>query len=131
MAAHWGSLQSCLLGVMMIDLISSTFVLTFSHVCVVAVFMIGLLCFFVRPSAFRQIAGLKLLLQSVSLGLVLTGWERHDLRLVQSMIVSTLLVEAIVIGLALTMIIRMNKHQQVAESEDMGPPGEDRNDSDA
>lgn len=114
----------------MIKMISSTSVLTFGHVCVVAVFMIGLLCFFIQPSAFRQIAGLKLMLQSVSLGLILTGWERQDLRLVQSMIVSTLLVEAIVIGLALTMIIRMNKHQQLAESEDMGPPGEDRDDSD-
>jgi multisubunit Na+/H+ antiporter MnhC subunit len=85
----------------------------------------GLLCFFIRPSTFRQIAGLKLLLQSVSLGLVLAGWERQDLQLVQSMIVSTLVVEAIVIGLALTMIIRINKQQQLAEIEDMGPPGEE------
>jgi multisubunit Na+/H+ antiporter MnhC subunit len=65
------------------------------------------------------------LLQSVSLGLVLAGWERQDLQLVQSMIVSTLVVEAIVIGLALTMIIRINKQQQLAEIEDMGPPGEE------
>jgi multisubunit Na+/H+ antiporter MnhC subunit len=41
------------------------------------------------------------------------------------MIVSTLVVEAIVIGLALTMIIRINKQQQLAEIEDMGPPGEE------
>ena len=114
----------------MIDLISSMPILTICHVCVVVVFIIGLLCFFVRPSSFRQIAGLKLMLQSVSLGLALTGWEKRDLRLVQSMIVSTLIVEAIVIGLALTMIIRMNKHQQLALSEDMGPPGEGLDDSD-
>jgi len=105
-------------------------VLALGHAAVLTVFMMGLLCFFIRPSSFRQIAGLKLMLQSLSLGLALTGWERQDLKLVQSMIVSTLIVEAIVIGLALTMIIRINKHQQLAEVEDMGPPGEDGDSSD-
>jgi NADH:ubiquinone oxidoreductase subunit K len=107
------------------NLIPMEAALKLGHASVLAVFVMGLLCFFIRPSTFRQIAGLKLLLQSVSLGLVLAGWERQDLQLVQSMIVSTLVVEAIVIGLALTMIIRINKQQQLAEIEDMGPPGEE------
>jgi NADH:ubiquinone oxidoreductase subunit K len=106
------------------NLISVEAALKLGHAGVLAVFVMGLLCFFIRPSSFRQIAGLKLMLQSVSLGLVLAGWEHQDLKLMQSMVVSTLVVEAIVIGLALTMIIRINKQQKLENTEDVPPPGE-------
>jgi NADH:ubiquinone oxidoreductase subunit K len=82
----------------------------FIHVSVLAVFIIGLLCFFLRRSYIRQLVGLKLMLQSVSLGLIFTGWEKQDLFLAQSMIISALVIEAVVIGLALTMIIQITKH---------------------
>lgn len=84
----------------------------FIHVCVLAVFIIGLLCFFLRRTYIRQLVGLKLMLQSVSLGLILAGWERQDMFLAQSMIISALVIEAVVIGLALTMIIQITKGKQ-------------------
>ncbi|MDY6867897.1 MAG: NADH-quinone oxidoreductase subunit K [Chloroflexota bacterium] len=98
----------------MIELMAGGSTMFFVHLCVGAVFTIGLLCFFIRPTPIRQIAGIKLMLQSVSLGLILTGWKRQDLYLAQSLVISALIVEAIVIGLALTMIIRMKKHEQAA-----------------
>jgi NADH:ubiquinone oxidoreductase subunit K len=85
-------------------------VLTFLHVSIVLVFVIGLLCFFLRKRYIRQLVGLKLMLQSVSLGLILTGWQRHDIYGAQSMVISALVIEAVVIGLALTMIIQLTKH---------------------
>jgi NADH:ubiquinone oxidoreductase subunit K len=109
----------------MIDLTLGPVELTIGHMVVVIVFMIGLLCFFIRPTIARQIAGLKLMLQSISLGLILTGWERNDRQLVQSMVVSTLVVEAMVVGLALTMMIRINKHKQPTDVEDLGSPEKD------
>jgi NADH:ubiquinone oxidoreductase subunit K len=84
----------------------------FIHVSVLAVFIIGLLCFFLRRSYIRQLVGLKLMLQSVSLGLIFSGWERQDMFLAQSMIISALVIEAVVIGLALTMIIQITKQKQ-------------------
>lgn len=107
----------------MSNLVSDVAVINFGYAIVLAVFGIGLLCFFIRPSAIRQIAGLKLMLQSVSLGLILSGWQRQDLDLVQSMIISALVVEAVVIGLALTMIIRMRQQNELAESEEVESPG--------
>ena len=112
----------------MSDLLTGGSTLFIVHLCVGAVFIIGLLCFFIRPAPIRQIAGLKLMLQSVCLGLILTGWERQDLYLAQSMVISALIVEAIVIGLALTMMIRMNKHQQAAsqaQADLAEAPGDD------
>lgn len=82
------------------------------HICILIVFGLGLLCFFLRKRYIPQLVGLKLMLQSVSLGLILTGWQNGDMNLAQSMVISALIIEAVVIGLALTMIIHMAKHSQ-------------------
>lgn len=94
------------------ELILPVWMMGFIHVSVLVVFIIGLLCFFLRRSYIRQLVGLKLMLQSVSLGLIFTGWEKQDMFLAQSMIISALVIEAVVIGLALTMIIQITKHTQ-------------------
>jgi NADH:ubiquinone oxidoreductase subunit K len=96
----------------MTDLFLPNWLISFTHVCVMAVFIIGILCFFVRKEFIRQIFGLKLMLQSVSLGLIISGWQRSDLNTPQAMIISALIIEAIVIGLALTMIIHIAKHPE-------------------
>lgn len=82
------------------------------HICILIVFGLGLLCFFLRKRYIPQLVGLKLMLQSISLGLILTGWQNGDMNLAQSMVISALIIEAVVIGLALTMIIHMAKHSQ-------------------
>ena len=96
----------------MTNLVLSSWMVTFIHFCILVVFAIGLLCFFLRKRYIRQLVGLKLMLQSVSLGLIMTGWEKQDLFLAQSMVISALVIEAVVIGLALTMIIHIAKHAQ-------------------
>lgn len=94
----------------MTELLLPAWLVTFSHICVLLVFIIGLLCFFLRKRYIRQLVGLKLMLQSVSLGLILSGWQAGDTRLAQSMVISALVIEAVVIGLALTMIIHIARH---------------------
>jgi NADH:ubiquinone oxidoreductase subunit K len=94
----------------MIDLVLPAWTVAYVHLCILLVFIIGMLCFFVRRSYIRQILGLKLMLQSVTLGLVITGWQYQDYYLAQSMVITALIIEAIVIGLALTLIIQIAKH---------------------
>lgn len=96
----------------MSNMILPAWTLTFIHVCTLVVFVIGLLCFLLKTSPLRQILGLKVMLQSVSLGIITTGWELHKLYLSQSLVITALVIEAILIGLALTLIIQMQKHQQ-------------------
>jgi NADH:ubiquinone oxidoreductase subunit K len=97
---------------MMIELILPAWLITYVHICVLIVFVMGLLCFFLRKRYIRQLVGLKLMLQSISLGLILTGWQLNEIFLAQSMIISALVLEAVVIGLALTMIIHIARHAQ-------------------
>ncbi len=94
----------------MTELVLPGWMITFIHICILIVFLVGLLCFFLRKKYIRQLFGLKLMLQSVSLGLILTGWQRNEMFLAQSMIISALVLEAVVIGLALTMLIHITKH---------------------
>jgi NADH:ubiquinone oxidoreductase subunit K len=96
----------------MSEIVLSDWIVTLVHYAVILGFCIGLLCFFVRKRFIRQLVGLKLMLQSVSLGLIFTGWEKGDMYLSQSMVISALVIEAVVIGLALTMIIHIAKHTQ-------------------
>ena len=109
----------------MVELDLPMWMMNFIHVSVLVVFIIGLLCFFLRRSYIRQLVGLKLMLQSVSLGLIFTGWEKQDMYLAQSMIISALVIEAVVIGLALTMIIQITKHtQDEISSKQEGEPNQ-------
>ncbi len=94
------------------DLMLPSDVVFFLHSCAVLVFLIGLLCFFLRRDYVRQIVGLKLMLQGVSLGLIITGWEKSAMELPQSVVVSALIIEAVVIGMALTMIIHIAHHPE-------------------
>ena len=100
----------------MAELALPLWALTFVHACVLVVFFIGMLCFFVRTRPIRQILGLKLMLQSVSLGIITSGWEQGTLELSQSMVITSLVIEAVVIGLALTLIIQMNRHQRLEKN---------------
>jgi NADH:ubiquinone oxidoreductase subunit K len=96
----------------MTELILPGWLVTFVHICILLVFVLGLLCFLLRKRYIRQLVGLKLMLQSISLGLILTGRQKQDLYFAQSMVISALVIEAVVIGLALTMIIHIAKHAQ-------------------
>ena len=96
----------------MAEIVLSDWIISLVHKCVVVVFLIGLLCFFLRKRFIRQLVGLKLMLQSVSLGLLFSGWQNSDMFLSQSMVISALVIEAVIIGLALTMIIHIAKHSQ-------------------
>ncbi len=97
---------------MMIEPTLAPWLTTLVHSAIVLVFLVGLLRFFIHRDFIRQIVGLKLMLQSVSLGLVFVGWQSGDLRLAQSMVISALIIEAVVISLALTMIVHIRQHQE-------------------
>ncbi len=96
----------------MTEMMMDPWVITLVHISVIAVFLMGLIRIFLHRDFVRQIIGLKLMLQSISLGLIFTGWRYQMLDMAQSMVISALVIEAIVIGLALTMIIHIRKHQE-------------------
>jgi len=70
-----------------------------------ALFILGWICLISQRNAFKQVIGLKIMLQGVTLALVMAGKLQENMNLAQTMVISALIVETIVIALALAMIV--------------------------
>lgn len=68
-------------------------------------FILGWICLISQRNAIKQVIGLKIMLQGVTLALVIAGKIQENMNLAQTMVISALLVETIVIALALAMIV--------------------------
>ena len=77
---------------------------------VIALFLIGLFCLLTRRNVIKQVIGLKIMLQGVTLSLVHAGHVCGDVRLVETMVISALVVETVVIAIALALIVNVFRH---------------------
>jgi NADH-quinone oxidoreductase subunit K len=82
-------------------------------------FGLGLLCLLVQRNVIRQVIGLKLMLQGVTLSLILVGRLQGDLRFAQTMVLSALIVEAVVIAVALALIVNVFRHYPTGDVDDL------------
>jgi NADH-quinone oxidoreductase subunit K len=73
----------------------------------VLLFLTGLLCLLMQRNAIKQVIGLKIMLQGVTLGLVHAGHVLGDMRLAQAMVISALVVETVVIAIAVALIVNV------------------------
>ena len=73
-------------------------------------FLIGLFCLLTRRNVIKQVFGLKIMLQGVTLSLLYAGHVCGDVRLAETMVISALVVETIVIAIALALIVNIFRH---------------------
>jgi NADH:ubiquinone oxidoreductase subunit K len=73
-------------------------------------FSIGFFCLVTQRSVLKQVVGLKIMLQGVTLGLIHAGQIVGDTRLAEGMVISALVVEAVVIALALALIVNIYRY---------------------
>jgi hydrogenase-4 component E len=71
----------------------------------VLLFLIGLLCLLTQRNAIKQVIGLKIMLQGVTLGLIHAGYLSGDVRFAETMVISALVVETVVIAIAVALIV--------------------------
>jgi multisubunit Na+/H+ antiporter MnhC subunit len=87
----------------------------------VLLFVLGLYCLLTQRKVIKQVIGLKVMLQGVTLGLIHAGHlvgmraagggvDTDPMRLAEAMVISALIVEAVVIALALAMIVNVYRH---------------------
>jgi NADH-quinone oxidoreductase subunit K len=82
----------------------------FNVVLAALLFLIGLAGLLTQRNAIKQVIGLKVMLQGVTLSLIHAGALWEDTRLAEAMVISALVVEAVVIALALTLIVNIFRH---------------------
>ncbi len=76
----------------------------------VLLFAMGLFCLLSQRNVIKQVFGLKIMLQGVTLGMIEAGRLHGDLGFAQTMVVSALIVETILIAVALALIINIFRH---------------------
>ena len=82
-------------------------------------FIIGLVSLLTQHNLIKQMFGLKIMLQGVTLGLIQAGRMAGDLRVAQSMVMSALIVETVVIAVALALIVNVFQHYPSGDIDDL------------
>lgn len=68
-------------------------------------FALGWVCLLTQRNAFKQVIGLKILLQGVTLMIMWFGSQIEEIFIAQLIVISALVVETMVISLALAMLV--------------------------
>lgn len=85
----------------------------------VLLFLTGLACLLTRRNVIKQIIGLKIMLQGVTLSLIHAGHVSGNMRSAEAMVISALVVEAIVIAIALALIVNIFRHYPSGDVDDL------------
>ncbi|MBN1877374.1 MAG: NADH-quinone oxidoreductase subunit NuoK [Anaerolineae bacterium] len=82
-------------------------------------FLIGLMGLLTQRNVIKQVFGIKIMLQGVTLGLVQAGRLHNDLYFAQAMVISALIVEAVVIAVALALIVNIFRYYPSGDIDDL------------
>jgi NADH-quinone oxidoreductase subunit K len=73
----------------------------------VTLFLVGLSCILMQRNVIKQVIGLKIMLQGVTVGLIHAGRLSGQERFAETMVVSALVVETVVIAIAIALIVNI------------------------
>jgi NADH-quinone oxidoreductase subunit K len=82
-------------------------------------FLIGLLCLLTRRSVIKQVIGIKIMLQGVTLSLINAGYQSGDVRFAETMVISALVVETIVIAIAMALIVNIFRRDPTGDIDQL------------
>jgi NADH-quinone oxidoreductase subunit K len=85
----------------------------------IVLLLIGLFCLLTRRNPIKQVIGLKIMLQGVTLSLIDAARLHGNTDLGESMVVSALVVEAVTIAVALALIVNVYRHYPSGDIDDM------------
>jgi len=85
----------------------------------VALFLLGLFCLLTRRNVTRQVIGLKIMLQGVTLSLIHAGRLQENIHTAQMMVLSALIVETMVIAVALALLVNVFRHYPSGDIDDL------------
>jgi NADH:ubiquinone oxidoreductase subunit K len=84
-----------------------------------ALFAIGLYCLLTRRNVIKQVIGLKIALQGVTLSLIHAAQLHRETVFGETLVVSALVVEAVTIAVALALIVNVFRHYPSGDIDDL------------
>ena len=85
----------------------------------IVLLLIGLFCLLTRRNPIKQVIGLKIMLQGVTLSLIDAARLHGNTDLGESLVVSALVVETVTIAIALALIVNVYRHYPSGDIDDM------------
>jgi len=85
----------------------------------IVLLLIGLFCLLTRRNPIKQVIGLKIMLQGVTLSLIDAARLHGNTDLGESLVISALVVEAVTIAVALALIVNVYRHYPSGDIDDM------------
>jgi NADH-quinone oxidoreductase subunit K len=85
----------------------------------IGLFVLGLAGLLTRRQVLKQLFSIKVMLQGVCLMLISAGVLNGDLALAQTMVISALIVEAVVMAVALALIVNVYRHYPSGDVDDL------------
>ena len=84
-----------------------------------ALVITGLICILTRRRVIKQVIGLNIMLQGALLALIDAGRANGDMPTAQSMVISALVVEVIVVAIALALIVNIFHYHPEGRVDDL------------
>jgi len=84
-----------------------------------ALVFIGLYGAIARRNLLQLIIGLELMARGISLILILTGQQQQSLGVAQALVITSILIEAVVVAIALSLIVAAYQHNQSLSVESL------------
>ena len=85
----------------------------------ILLFVLGLVGLLTQRSVIKQVICLKIVLQGIALELIHAGRLHGDPHFAQSMVISALVVESVIIGTALALIVNVYRHYPSGDVDDL------------
>jgi NADH:ubiquinone oxidoreductase subunit K len=85
----------------------------------ITLFLIGLMGLLTQRQLIKQVIALKIMLQGVTLGLIHAGQLNGNPDFAQSMVISALIVEAVLIAVALALIVNVFRHYPSGDVDEL------------
>jgi NADH-quinone oxidoreductase subunit K len=82
-------------------------------------FVIGLFCLLTRRNVIKQVIGLKIVMQGVTLSLIHAARLRGETAFGEALVVSALVVETVTIAVALALIVNVYRHYPSGDIDDL------------
>lgn len=79
----------------------------------------GFAGFLTQKSVIKQIISMKIMLQGVALALILAGMSNQSPQMAQSMTISAVIVETVIIAIALTLVVNVYKFYPEGDTDKM------------
>jgi len=80
---------------------------------------VGLICMLTRKRVIKQVIGLSIMLQGALLTVVDAGRVNGDMQVAQSMVISALVVETVVLAIALALIVNVFRYHPEGRVDDL------------